>query len=234
MELTSDQIRAIDSTLCIFETGRLPSSASYSTCALLSDGAGISYGKHQATDKSGTLDLIVGRYIAKNGVYSSQIKQYIYYLDGNQTARYLPGGVHPQWLVELMSVLGKAGSDPIMQGAQDEIFAEQYMGPALAHAKSAGLNLPLSLLVVYDTCIQSGPGAVSKMRNGFVEASPANGGNEKAWARAYIRTRELWLKSFPNPVVQNTTYRTKALAELATAENWSLTLPMTVRGVKIS
>ena len=61
MTLTPSQKHAIDCVLSIFETGRVPTAASYSTCTILADGAGISYGKHQSTDRAGSLDLVVKR-----------------------------------------------------------------------------------------------------------------------------------------------------------------------------
>lgn len=233
MELTPDQKRAIDSILCIFETGRLPSPSAYATCTILNDGAGISYGKHQSTDKGGTLDLIVQRYIVKGGQNAAALKSFVPYLTGNQTAQFPPGSVRPAWLTSLINLLVASAADPLMQKAQDEIFEEQYMNPALGHAKAAGVVHPLSLLVIYDTCIQSGPAAVSRMRNLFNEACPANGGDEKAWTKAYIRARQNWLLAFPNPLVQGSAYRTKALMAIADADNWSLTTPLRVRGVTI-
>ena len=41
MSVTEQQKRVINNVLCIFETGRLPSRESYSTCYILNDGAGI-------------------------------------------------------------------------------------------------------------------------------------------------------------------------------------------------
>lgn len=235
MELTAEQKRAIDCILCIFETGRLPSPGAYATCSILNDGAGISYGKHQSTDKGGTLDLVVQRYIAKNGQNAAALKPFVQYLTGNQSVPFHPGGPpRPQWLLTLMNLLGASGSDPLMQKAQDEIFEEQYMNPALGHARSAGVKYALSVLVIYDTCIQSGPGAVSRMRNLFSEASPANGGDEKAWTKAYIRARQNWLLAFPNPLVQASHYRTKALMALADSDNWDLKLPARVRSVTVT
>jgi len=67
MSITDQQKRAIDSIISIFETGRVPTPAAYATCAVLKDGAGISYGKHQCTDKSGSLDLVCKRYIDLRG-----------------------------------------------------------------------------------------------------------------------------------------------------------------------
>ena len=234
MTLTADQKRVIDSILCIFETGRLPSPSAYATCTILNDGAGISYGKHQSTDKGGTLDLVVQRYIAKNGQNAAALKPFIANLSGNQSAQFPPGTPRPAWLVNLMNLLVASGADPLMQKAQDEIFEEQYMNPALGHANAAGVQHPLSVLVIYDTCIQSGPGMVSRMRNLFSEASPANGGDEKAWTKAYIRSRQNWLAAFPNPLVQASVYRTKSMMSLAESDKWSLATPLTVRNIKIT
>lgn len=234
MTLTPEQKRAIDSVLCIFETGRLPSPSAYAMCTILNDGAGVSYGKHQATDKGGTLDLVVQRYIVKGGLNAAALKPFIGYLSGNQTALFPPGTARPAWLVSFIKLLISSGADPIMHKAQDEIFEEQYMNPALGHAKAAGVQHALSLLVIYDTCIQSGPGMVSNMRNRFAETCPANGGDEKAWTKAYIRARQNWLAAFPNPLVQTSVYRTKALMELADSNNWGLSAPLKVRGVTVA
>jgi len=51
--ITAPQKHAIDCIISIFETGRVPTAAAYATCTILPDGAGISYGKHQSTDRAG-------------------------------------------------------------------------------------------------------------------------------------------------------------------------------------
>ncbi len=66
-EITPQQKKIIDAIVSINETGKIPSEKSYSTVAILADGAGISYGKHQATDKSGSLDKIVKKYKELSG-----------------------------------------------------------------------------------------------------------------------------------------------------------------------
>jgi chitosanase len=88
--------------------------------------------------------------------------------------------------------------------------------------------------VIYDTCIHSGPGGVANIRARFPEASPARGGDEKAWISAYIRARRAWLLSHPNPIVQKTVYRMDALEELVKKDCWDLKTPLVVRGVKIA
>lgn len=230
--ITKEQKKVIDSVLSIFETGRVPTPASYSTCAILADGAGISYGKHQATDRAGSLDKIVDLYIQKNGKHGEELKQFLPKLASNETAKVDPKNP-PSWAKYLMGVLKEAGKDPVMQEAQDAIFDSGYWFPALGLASSIGLTTALGHLVVYDTCIHSGPGGVAVIRARFPEASPANGGDEKAWIKAYISARRVWLAGNQNKLVQGTVYRMDSFAEIIKSDNWSLQTPLRIRGVII-
>jgi chitosanase len=133
-----------------------------------------------------------------------------------------------------MDLLKKAGQDPIMQKAQDQIFDEGYWNPAVSQSEAMGLVLPLSYAIVYDTCIHSGPGGVARIRKLFNEVPPARGGDEKAWARAYINARRNWLLSSSNSLVQKTVYRMDAFAQLMKEDNWELRTPFKVRNVTIS
>lgn len=233
MTPTSAQKRVIDCVLSIFETGRIPTPASYGTCTILKDGAGISYGKHQCTDRAGSLDLVVRRYIDKKGVHADSLSAFLPYLAANKSCAEIPGGKYSVETQTLINLLKAAGLDPVMQAAQDEIFDEVYFTPALNHALSAGVTKALSLLVIYDTCIHSGPGGVNMIRNLFAEKSPANGGNEEMWVRAYLNARRSWLAGNSNPLVQKTVYRIDALLSLVNAGNWELQTPIRVCGVTI-
>ncbi len=233
--ITTQQKKVIDSVVSIFETGRVPTSKSYSTCSILNDGAGISYGKHQCTDKAGSLDLVCKRYIELGGQQADSLKQYMSYLTTNESTKYNNvTSNYPAWLNSLISLLKSAGSDVLMQQAQDEIFEKVYWNPALEHCENIGLKTALAHLVIYDTCIHSGPGRVSSLRQKFPEKSPANGGDEKAWVLAFLNARRAWLAANSNPLVQKTVYRIDAMLEIAKANNWDLDTPLTVRKVKIS
>lgn len=232
MSVTKEQRYVVDCVLSIFETGKIPSISSYSTCTILSDGAGISYGKHQATDRAGSLDKIVQLYIEKGGAVAEQLKPFLARLAANETAKLDPKKP-PVWAQKLIEVLKQAGADHLMQDAQDEVFDSAYWIPAVGHASNAGLKTALGHLVVYDTCIHSGPGGVANIRARFPEASPARGGDEKTWIRAYIKARREWLLGNANSLVQKTTYRMDALEALAKSENWDLVTPLKVRGVTI-
>ena len=115
--------KVIDSILSLFETGRLPSPESYSTVTVLKDGAGISYGKHQSTDKSDSLDRIVFAYIDRGGMYADQLVPFIDKLENDETAFADPNNL-PDWVKQLMSVLRDAGADLVMQAVQDEKYKQ--------------------------------------------------------------------------------------------------------------
>jgi chitosanase len=234
MNLTADQLHVIDCVLAIFETGRVPSGRSYSTCTILPDGAGISYGKHQATDKAGSLDAIVKHYVTLGGTHAATLQGMLPLLASNASSKEKPGGPYSAPVAALINALVAAGSDPLMQKAQDDVFARDYLAPAINHAKDIGLTKPLSLLVVYDTCIHSGPGGVGNVRRMFPEPSPARGGNEEVWVRAYLRARRNWLATHSMKVLHATVYRMDALMALVDAGAWDLAKPLTVRGQRIA
>jgi chitosanase len=233
MSVTPQQKKVIDSILSIFETGKIPTPASYSTCTILKDGAGISYGKHQATDRADSLDKIVKKYIAEGGTHATKLQPYLPQLAANETAKVNPAAP-PDWAKSLVNLLKEAGADPKMQSAQDAIFDENYWNPALNHAKAIGLTTALGHAVMYDTCIHSGPGRVATHRAAFPQKSPANGGDEKEWVKAYVGARKAWLLGNSNPLVQKTIYRMETFEKLMAEGNWDLNTPLTVRGVKIT
>jgi chitosanase len=223
----------INKILSVFETGRIPSPSAYSTCSILSDGAGISYGKHQSTDKSGTLDLIFNVYIKTGGQYSEQLKPYASYVRDSLSSKYSSTASSPDWCKKLIELLKLAGTDPIMQRIQDDIFDSHYWNPAFDHYNSCGLKTAMGMLVLYDTSIHSGSGNINKIRAKFPEPSPANGGNEQIWIKSYVAARKRWLSSSPNPLVRKTIYRMDEFEKIIANNNWELVTPMSVKGVKI-
>ena len=234
MTPTAQQKHVIDCVLSIFETGRVPTAASYATCTILADGAGISYGKHQCTDRAGSLDAVVKRYIALGGQFATALKAFETTLATNASTKVPPKGPWGAEVTDLVNLLKAAGADPVMHRAQDEVFDEVYFAPALNHAKQIGLTTALGLLVCYDTCIHSGPGGVTMIRNMFAAKSPANGGDEKEWVKAYIAARRNWLATHSLTVLPATVYRMDALKALADAGAWDLAMPLTVRGQRIA
>lgn len=231
MGVTLMQKAVIQSVVSAFETGN--PMGDYAAVAVLSDGAGISYGKHQATDRSGTLDAILYRYADLNGKYANLFKLYLTQLEANASATTDPEH-RPLWVKELMDLLRKAGEeDPVMALAQDQIFDELYWRPAADQALAMKLELPLSWLVVYDSTIHSGPKGVTNIRKRFPEHPPASGGDEKMWTRAYLNARRRWLSDNSNPVVQATVYRIDSMLKLIHDDNWALTTPFQLLKPKV-
>jgi chitosanase len=224
MSVTHEQRRAIDAIVCIHETGRLPSPEAYSTVALLHDGAGLSVGKHQSTDRANSLDLTVKRYIESGGIYADALKPYYVRLVANETATVDPNDP-PQWVLDLMEVLRKAGTDPLMQEAQDYVFDQNYYAPAAAKCRELGLVTALAHLIMYDVHVQSGAQRVDKLRNLFPERPPSTGGSESLWVQAFLKARGDWLRGHSSPVIQKTIYRVNWLQKLVEAQHWDLAVP---------
>ena len=231
--ITTAQKHVIDSVLSLHETGKLPSAAAYSTVTVLKDGAGISYGKHQSTDKSGSLDAIVHRYCDKGGTLTAKFAPFFDELAANESSKVDPKAL-PQWVKDLQALLALAGKDPVMQAAQDEVFDENYWNPAVLKCSAMGLTTALAHLVVYDTCIHSGPGRVDSLRNTFAAVPPARGGDEKVWVKAFLNARKKWLQSSANPLVVKSAYRCDALLGLVAAGNWDLATPFAYRGATVT
>lgn len=228
--VTQAQRRVIDAIVSIHETGRVPGPEAYSTVTILKDGAGISYGKHQATDRSDSLDAVVMRYLDLGGVQADALRPFLGDLDGDLSST-SPTSTR---VTSLMSILKVAGLDPLMRRAQDEVFDELYWRPAEGRCQSMRLVLPLSYLAVYDCAIHSGPGRVDSLRRRFAARPPAGGGTEEAWTEAFIQARRAWLLESSNPLVRKTIYRCDGLLGLIKAGSWQLQTPMTYRGVKVA
>jgi chitosanase len=230
MIINSEQKRMIDEILCIFETGHPRSLAAYSTVALLPDGAGISYGMHQSTDRADTLDDLLWRYLDKKGKLAFALRPFMDELGKDETALADPKNP-PPWVKQLMDLLVQAGADPVMQRAQDEMFDERYWEPAFRQAMSMGLKLPLSYCVVYDSYIH---GPFSTVRKLFPNVPPSRGGDEKEWTTAYVNSRYQWLATHPKKILHNTVYRMDTFIQLINSDNWKLVPSINVRGVVIS
>lgn len=218
-----DKKRVIQSTLSVFETGK--PEGDYTVASVLDDGAGLTYGFHQSTRKS--LYAIVNRYVDRRGDLADDLSTYLARLKNEDSRQADPANL-PDWIVDLIDLLTEAGHDPIMQTVQDEVFDELYWDPAVKLARNMGLVHPLSFLVVYDTCIHSGPGGVKRIRKLFPTRPPADGGDERSWVRGYLKARRGWLAGHSNPVVQKTVNRIDVMLALVKAGNWALLTPFDI------
>lgn len=128
-----------------------------------------------------------------------------------------------------LGLLRAAGSDPIMQEVQDAHFKYRYLIPAETFADSQGFELPLSYAVIADSYLHSGR-VPMEIRIEFGERTPLNGGDEKAWVKAYLVERRKWLATRKRESVKKTIYRPNCFLEAIAKNNWSLLAPVNANG----
>lgn len=229
---TVSQRLTIEAITSIFETGGLPDSDAYAAINIHPDGAGISYGCHQSTAHSGSLEAILVAYYEEGNRLGDLTLDEAKAVAASSRALSSPPTSGP--VRELMDLLAEAGRNDLeMQGVQRQVFRRLYWEPAEAYAKNIGLTLPLSFLAVYDLRVHSGMERIDKLRQTFSEYPPSLGGDERLWSAALLRARRDWLAGHSRPVVRRTVYRVDALLTLANEGRWDLARPLVVRGVEI-
>jgi chitosanase len=131
-----------------------------------------------------------------------------------------------------------AAADPAFRRAQLDIGHDLYLVPAIATAKREGVTTALGVEHLFDTALQSGPGAhdcagmpqTVRRTNRVMGGNPAHGVGERRWLLAYnqIRTRQLLHPCEPGREVDwpDSVDRVAALGELIRAGNWRLDLPV--------
>lgn len=175
--------------------------------------------------KSGDLEKCIRKYIAKKGEYSTS---FIPYINGISTDFSL---VNDAKFISLLK--NSAKYDKKMQDSIDEMFEEDNFNPALKWATTEGFTLPLSILCIFDSFVQSGS-IMTFLRNKFSERTPAHGGDEKKWITQYINARHNWMANHSNSAIRASTYRTKTYLKLIEADNWQLNgVITTLNGCKV-
>lgn len=170
------------------------------------------------TQDGGNLWKVIQRYIDKGGLlskffsgYKSKMKNADLWADKT-----------------FLSNLVKAGQEKVMKQAQDEIFEEVYLFPALKWADKNGFKTVLSKCVIIDSYLHSGqmtPFLIKK----FSEKTPTYGGNEKKWITSYLSERLLWFKRSTG-LLKTCVFRPHFFLEEIKKNNWSLNCPLTVKG----
>jgi hypothetical protein len=226
MILNKAQKTVIEHVINAFETGS--ALGNYAAIAIFKDGPNkirqITYGRSQTTEY-GNLRKLIQAYAAANGTFSAAFQPYVNKI----------GQTPLTDDANFKDLLRKAGSqDPVMRSVQDDFFDAVYFIPAQKWADQQGFTLPLSMLVIYDSYIQSGS-IRQDIRQMFPEAPPSKGGDEKAWVTAYVNARNKYLANHEKPEVRPTVYRTKCLKEQIQKGNWSLNiLPVNANGISIN
>lgn len=214
-----------------FETGHAHGDPG--AVALLPDGAGVSYGLHQATDGSDTLEAVLLEYDELGGRYVDELAAWWPWLTADGTTLEDPARPTARCRA-LLATLREAGADPRMREAQERVFKRLYWEPTLQQCRELRLCEPLSIVSIYDLAIQSGLGRLARLRLAFPELPPSRGGAERPWTLALLRARAAFLQASSREVVRRSVYRVEALQRLAAEGRWSLTPPFRVRGETIS
>ncbi|MHB8930210.1 MAG: chitosanase [Melioribacteraceae bacterium] len=224
--ITDSVKKLIERVINVFETGT--PAGKYNQITILADGKNgtrqITYGRSQTTEQ-GNLAKLIELYIRNNGLFAEKFSSYIdkigkQPLTDNKTFRDL--------------LRTSANEDEIMRKTQDEFFDLAYYNPAYEFFIKNGFELPLSLLVIYDSYIHSGS-IPQALRKRFGEYPPAKGGDEKKWITSYVDIRHQWLKYHTNPILQRTIYRTQCFKDQIAADNWMLDkLPIIANGTAVN
>jgi|GEM_PF-1150106 len=221
-----DKLKAL-AIVHIFETSK--AFGDYGACAVLNDGAGVSYGINQFTHRSGSLLEVVTAYFRNGGtVGRTAIEEALPLLrqKGPGAIGELAGNTR------FKKALKAAALTSEMRAAQHEIAEKRYLRPAVEAAEGSGFVLPLSLAVIYDSINH---GSYARIRD-RVKISKKNYSSslefEKAWIYSYVKNRDAWLESIPRLAV--TDYRTDFFLAQIARGNWMLELPVNVHGVKLA
>ncbi len=223
MPMNDIEKKAAQAVVNIFETGA--ALGDYGKVTVLPGDTGhLTYGRAQTTLASGNLFLLIRRYVnAAGAAFGRHLEPYLQRLSDMD--------VSLDFDSMLKGLLEAAGDDPVMQEEQDRFFDDAYWTPAVRAADALGLSDPLSIAVVYDSHIHGSWGFI-KNRTLDRHGSP-NAGNARSWIRHYVTERRDWLASHRNRLLQKTVYRMDTFLALMEADNWSLDLPFTARGVRV-
>ena len=225
MLITNEIKIKIQKILNAIETGT--PDGDYANISLYDDGPNhikqITYGKSQTTEW-GNLSKLVDLYILKKGKYAENLRPYQDKI-GRITL------VHDENLILLLKKAGK--EDPIMREAQDEFFDKHYWEPAKQWFDEKKFTKPFSMLVIYDSFIQSGS-ILKFLRNKFVETTPDKGGKEEVWIEQYLKVRNDWLSNHSQQILVKSAYRTRNLLQGLKEENWNLDKIFIANDCKIS
>lgn len=223
--MNNDKIRITQRILNAFENDSGSPETDYKTIYMYHDGNGDRRQVTLArgfTDDGGNLKRVIVRYIAKFGRLSDYFKTKL-----NDFGK---GKLDDD--NEFIKKLKEASSEQVMHEAQDEIFTEAYMQPALTWAEGHGFKENLSQAVIVDSYLHSGSVPEFLMKR-FSEKKPSMGGDEKVWIKEYLDTRREWLAGHSKKILRTTVYRPDFFLTQMKRNNWNLDCPLTAHDVEV-
>lgn len=222
-----DKLKAL-AIIHVFETGK--PFGDYAACAVLNDGAGVSYGINQFTHRSGSLAAVVRTYLRLGGMVEREMLTEALRSLADKSA----GSVAKLSRNEKFKrALRSAAATGEMRLAQRRVAYERYLAPAVETCERMGFVTPLSLAVVYDSITHGSWDWISarvKASVPTVYRDPLV--FEKSWITEYVRLRHRWLTEIKRLRVTN--YRTKFFLNQIAISNWTLALPLTIHGARLT
>lgn len=221
---TEDKQKAL-AIVRVFETGR--PIGRYDACAVLDDGAGVSYGINQFTHRSGSLAAVIREYLLNapsSTGHVERLRDAMPFLTATSSSVIRRMSVDENF----KSALRIAAQTPEMRQAQHAIAKRLYLKPAIDICRKMSFTQPLSLAVVYDSITHGSWQWISE------RVTPPHGEsvNERAWITEYVRVRHRWLRDVKR--LRPTSYRTKFFLDQIATGNWALTLPVNVNGFRLT
>ncbi|MEW5922835.1 MAG: chitosanase, partial [Candidatus Zixiibacteriota bacterium] len=185
---TDEQRVLADQIISVFENDTPV--IDYAYAENLDDGRGITAGRAGFTSATGDMLTVVERYtelVPENPLAG--------YLPRLQELAALESGA-VDGLENLEAAWQTAAEDSIFREVQDEVVDEEYYWPAVDHADELGMCYPLSLLNLYDACIQHGDGddpdglpAIISRATEQVGGTPGGDIDENEWLQAFMDIR---------------------------------------------
>jgi len=169
------------------------------------------------TCDGGNLKKVVVRYIQKGGILSDMFKK--------RLDKFGKGILISD--TEFIKGLVSAGTEQAMKDAQDEIFNEVYLGPAIKWADINRFKENLSIAVIADSYLHSGQMTPFLMQK-FSEKKPGSGGDEKIWIKSYLEQRLAWFERVSGPL-HTCMFRPQFFLNEIEKDNWELSCPLTVK-----
>jgi chitosanase len=228
---TAEQRVLADQIISVFENNTPV--IDYAYAENLDDGRGITAGRAGFTSATGDMLLVVERY--------TQL------VPGNPLAVYLPRlrvlaaqeSDSTNGLENLEDAWQTAAEDSIFREVQDNVVDEEYYLPAVDHAEELGLLFPLSLLNLFDACIQHGDGddpdglpAIISRTTAQVGGSPADDIDEHEWLEAFMDIRRSVLLNPADPDTREewaeSVGRVDALIAIFESGNVNMTPPIVI------
>ena len=228
---TEEQRDLADQIISVFENNT--PEIDYAYAENLNDGRGITAGRAGFTSATGDMLSVVELYTQR--------------VPDNPLAVYLPRlrelaaqeSDSVEGLENLEAAWQTAAEDQIFRDVQDEVVDDEYYWPSVDHAEELGLLFPLSLLNLYDACIQHGDGedpdglpAIISRTTAQVGGAPADGEDENEWLEVFMSIRRSVLLNPANPDTREewaeSVGRVDALVAIFESGNVALTPPIVI------